>query len=133
MSKKLDLKEFIIYYRKFYSFPTWTKEKHSSHDKLMYYLKELESVTISSNYNSKTTKVKGVNHFTIFKVDGLQRGNMKPYRGQWVMMFCCGRHQTKFFLMVFPLDHDFDNHQSNKLKKEFKSTYDKIEPKIVKI
>lgn len=48
---------------------------------------------------------------------------MKPFRGQWVMMYCYGRHQTKFFLMVFPLNHVFDKNQSKYLLKEFDLTY----------
>lgn len=90
----------------------------------MDYLNELENVIISSNYKSKTTKVKGVNHFAIFKVDDLQRGNMKPYRGKWVMMYCQGRHQTKFYLIVLPLNHDLNDNQSKLLKREFEMTYD---------
>ena len=124
MSKKLNLTEFLNYYRMFISVPTWTKVKHDFHDKLMNYLHKVENVTINSNYNSKTVKVKGVNHFTIFKVDDTQRGNMKPYRGKWVMMYCSGRHQSKRYLLVFPLNNDFDTNQSKTLLKEFKLSYD---------
>lgn len=131
MSKKLVLKEFLNYFRRFYFIPTWTKEKHKNHKELINFLHGLESVKINSNYNSKTTKVTGCNHFTIFKVDEKQLGNMKPYRGQWVMMYCIGRHQTKFFLMVLPLCHNFDNLQSKSLKQEFKLSYDEIDSKSV--
>jgi hypothetical protein len=131
MSKKLNLAEFLNYYRKFISVPTWTKVKHDFHYKLMNYLHKVEHVTIDSNYNSKTVKVKRVNHFTIFKVADTQRGNMKPYRGKWVMMYCSGRNQYKRYLLVFPLNNDFDTNQSKTLLKEFKLSYDEIEPEVV--
>ena len=124
MREQLNLLEFSGYFRNFYSIPTWTKEKHVCHDKLIDFLHRHENVKINSNYNSKITKVKGSNHFTIFKVEEKQRGNMQSYRGKWVIMYCYDRYQTKFSLMVLPLNHGFDKNQSRSLLKEFGLAYD---------
>lgn len=127
MSKMLKLDEFLIFYRKFNSIPTWTKIKHQSHSDMIEFFDKNEHIKVTLNYNSKSLKVHFVNHFSIFKVDNSQRGNLKIYRDKWVMMYCVGRHQTKLYLVVFPIKNDLDEFQSSLLANEFKSKYEKID------
>ena len=123
MSKKLDLEEYLNYYRKFFSIPTWTKEKHDFHDVLLGFLQGLEKVEISSSRDSSTTMVHVQNGFTIFKVPEYQLGKMIPYRGMWVLMYCVRREKFKHYLKVFPLDKGIQKIESVTLKKEFGYRY----------
>jgi len=123
MSKKLNLAEFLNYYRKFYSIQTWTQEKHDTHQKLIEFLQRPEKVEISSSRDSSTTKVRWINGFTIFKVPENQRGKMKPYRGVWVLMYCTGRYYHSYSLQVFPLDKGIQKIESSSLKREFDFRY----------
>lgn len=125
MSKRkyLELEKFLNYYREFHSIPTWTKEKRKKYENLWGLMNKSEFVNISSSRDSDTTKVHVQNGFTIFEVPKKQLGNMIPYRGKWVLMYCGYREKFKHYLQVFPLDKGIQKIESSSLKREFGYRY----------
>ena len=126
MSKKLNLEEFLNYYRKFYSIPTWTKVKRKNYEELIKFLNKHKNICISSSRDSNTTKVQVRNGFTIFIVPYDQRGKMIPYRGMWVLIYCIEREKFKHYLEVFILDKGINKKESHSLKKEFDYRYEDL-------
>jgi hypothetical protein len=103
---QLELKIFQELFTPFISFSTWTKEKHAAYSALRSYMNDSRHEFIISSRDNKTTKVQYVNHFTIFKVDKLQRGIMKPYRNQYVLMYMIDKHNFQRFLEIYPIQEN---------------------------
>jgi hypothetical protein len=122
-NQKLKLKRFLTLYKKFNSHTSWTKEKHDEYACLQKYLEGCEKVEISTNRDSKTTKVHATNGFTIFKVPNDQLGKMKEFRNKWVLMYCYYRSTFNYTLWVFPLDKGIRSTTSKSLKAMFDYHY----------
>ena len=103
-TEKINLNKFLKLYEQLISIINWNKEKEIKRGNLMGYLTSGMYVTISSNRDSRTTKVHAVNEFTIFKVSKKQLGHMKIYRNEWVIMYCYGRHRFTHNLEIVPLE-----------------------------
>jgi hypothetical protein len=131
-SAKFQLNKFLKFYKKFNFHPTWTKDKHKEYSILRLYLEGIISkVEISSNRDSKTTKVHLANSFTIFKVPIDQLGKMKEFRNQWVLMYCYYRYKFNYKLWVFPLEKGISRTISKSLKDLFEDYYiDNIQKEI---
>ncbi|MHA8066288.1 hypothetical protein V7S76_06350 [Aquirufa sp. ROCK2-A2] len=100
----LEIRKFQDLFIPFILIPTWTKEKHHAYKILRNYMGDCRSKLIISSRDNKTTKVHFVNHFTIFKVENLQRGIMKPYRNQYVLMYEIAKYNFQHYLEIYPLN-----------------------------
>jgi hypothetical protein len=121
--QKLKLKRFLTLYKKFNFHTSYTKEKHDEYSCLQKYLVGCEKVEISTNRDSKTTKVHSTNGFTIFKVPNDQLGKMKEFRNKWVLMYCYHRITFNYTLWVFPLDKGIRKTTCKTLKDMFEYHY----------
>jgi hypothetical protein len=105
--KFLDPKDFIEIHKKFTKEETWNKKKKALFEEFERYLISCaDTVYITSNRDSNTTRVHGKYHFTFFRVHEKQTGNMIPLRGQMVLMICMGREKFTHYLEVYPTKYD---------------------------
>jgi len=105
MAKKklLDPKVFIEIHKRFTNVATWTKEKKVLYNEFEGYLGSCsDTVYITSNRDSNTTRVHAKYHFTFFRVRDKQTGNMLPLRGKMVLMICTARDKFTHYLEVYP-------------------------------
>ena len=104
----MDLNDFLEKYNDFSDIVTWTKDKRKKYDELCECLYSNKYVQIVSKRDSNTTKVHCQNDFRIFKVSKSQRGYMSVYRNQWVLMYCEHREKYTHYLLVFPLNKEYN-------------------------
>ena len=118
MRKKryLDLDKFLRFHENFINIPTWTSKKRTEYDQLRGYMNSCRKSEITSSRDSNTTRVQRTNSFTIFEVSSGQRGTMKIYRDQWVLMYVSYREKFQHFLEIYPLKKGIDKSFSQLLK-----------------
>jgi len=125
MRKKryLDLDKFLRFHEDFINIPTWTSKKRNEYNILRGYMNSCRKSEIASSRDSDTTRVHCTNSFTIFKVSPGQRGTMKIYRDQWVLMYVSYRCKFQHFLEIFPLKKGIDKSFSQLLKNRLDYRY----------
>lgn len=102
-TKFTDFNVFLQLHQQMMQYPNWVKAKYAAFEEMKAYLETQESVKITSSRDSKTTKVKAMKEFTVFKVPEKQKGYMMPYRNRMVLMICNFREEFTHYLEVFPL------------------------------
>ena len=102
MKPKLDYIQFELYFKKFNSIPTWTKEKFNERKIMFDFLKLHENIV----YHTNKTNIefnKSVWSYNKSEVSKTKRGHLKKYRGMVVLYFIISSSQYKRELMCFPL------------------------------
>ena len=99
--RKIDLQEFSRLFHNLLEEDTYTARKYALRQELFDYLNEKCGGTICEfSRDSPSCKVHSPQYFTIFRVRENQRGQLKEFRGKWVLMYCYRRYGYSHFCFV---------------------------------
>ena len=91
--KKIDLEEFSRLFKNLVEEHTYTARKYALRQELFDYLsKKCSGTDCEFSRDSPSFKVHSTQNFTIFRVRENQRGQLREFRGRWVLMYCYSRY-----------------------------------------
>ena len=127
--KKINIEEFLEIYTRLITFPTYTSEKRAIKAELLKLLEQSKGDMFYFSRDSPSCKIHSPECFTIFQVRENQRGNLKVFRGKWVLMYCFHRNGYYHWSYVNELKKGADSHAFvERLAEEFPDRFIIAEP-----